>query len=746
MSVLKNQFEDTVTVLRVVSQLERGCIFAGELTDGRPIRVKFAGNDTQLLPGDTFHVRGMVDSCRDKFGKTVVQINSKHMHRVVKVGVLLKPWLERMPNIAGTRADRLIRAFGHELQAVLSDISRADDVAKLIEPTKPALAAKITAQLYAAVAIQAGADQIRSAELEFFTFLETLGLEESRIAGQLWRFMAGFDAVGRLKRNPYVPACLMDWKPADRIGQRLLRASNEGADLQTHPARLVGALNSVWREILSEGDTAATEESVKALLEKRGVDPEATLAAADKNGFLRRLGGLIRAPGAAWLEDQVVSALLAIESTQPTVAIPSGKALESLVYDAELETGLTLTNEQHAAVMLLLTLPVSALQGGAGVGKTTVMKVLATCWERLGGDVVMGALAGKAALTLSKGASTSTRPRLAYTIARLIGMIERQALQQNNPAFKRPANDVDFTSKTLLVVDEAGMLDTPSLHKLLSLMPEGARLLFAGDEGQLPPVGIGKIFHDMVAEGSRVAKLTQVLRQAADSDIPKVSALIREGKVPSLKAWDGQEKGVFIVPAADIESVQSRLRGHSELMVIAARRATVEAINVSESLESRSKTTPTRRLGPLATVAVGDPVVATTNRYQDGLFNGLLGVVDSIAGLEVAIKWDGEREPRSLPAVAEADIELAYGITCHRAQGSSSQVVVIVVESSRLVTREWIYTAVTRARDLVLLVGDVEDLNRGIGYPMRRTTGFSLPPRFSMSEGHEGPFAVNHYG
>ena len=447
---------------------------------------------------------------------------------------------------------------------------------------------------------------------------------------------------------------------------------------------------------------------------------------------------MLRAPGAAWLEDQVVSAILRIESTPTTVPIPTGQALESLVYDAELETGLTLTDEQHAAVALLLTLPVAALQGGAGVGKTTVMKVLATARERLGGDVVMGALAGKAALTLSKGASTSARPRLAYTIARLIGMLERQAKQAQDPAFKRPASDVDFTSKTLLVVDEAGMLDTPSLHKLLSLLPQGARLLFSGDEGQLPPVGIGRVFHDVVAEGSRVAGLTQVLRQAADSEIPKVAALVRQGEMPNLETWTGQTKGVFLVPISDLERVQRQLRATGELMVIAARKATVEAINESESLESRSTATPTRRLGPLATVTVGDPVVATANRYQDGLFNGLLGVVDTIAGPEVAIRWDGEREPRSLPQAAEADIELAYAITCHRAQGSGSQAVVIAVETSRLVTREWIYTAITRSRELVILVGDAEGLRKALARRTTRTTGFSLRARIPMGAAHEG--------
>lgn len=733
-----DQFDDTVVVERVLSQLERGCIFTGRLANGQPIRVKFAGAYTQPLPGDTFRVRGMLNENRDRFGKVVVQINSKHMGRQVTAGALIGPWLERLPNIGETRANRLIKAFGHDLQAVLNDIGRATEVAKLVEPTKPALAAKITAQFYAAIATQAGGDQIRTAEVGFLTFLETLGLQESRIAGQLWRFMAGFDAIDRLKRNPYIPACLMDWQPADRIGQRLLRAANEGADLQRHPARLVGALNSVWREFLSEGDTAATEESVKALLIKRGVDPDLSLNLAEENGSLRRINLLLRAPGAAWLEDQVVCSMLSIENTLPTVPIPSCQALESLVYEAELETGLTLTKEQHDAVALLLTLPVAALQGGAGVGKTTVMKVLATAWDRLGGNVAMGALAGKAALALSRGASTSARPRLAHTIARLIGMLERQALQAENSAFKRPATDVDFTSRTLLVIDEAGMLDTPNLHKLLSLMPEGARLLLAGDEGQLPPVGIGRVFHDVVAEGSRVAKLTQVLRQAADSDIPKVSTLIRLGQTPVLAAWTGQTKGVFLMPIGELDHVQRQLRANGELMVVAARKATVEAVNESESLKARNITTLTRRLGPLATVAVGDPVVSTANRYQDGLFNGLLGVVDSIAGPEVAIWWDGERESRSLPKAAETDIELAYAITCHRAQGSSSHAVVIVVEESRLVTREWVYTAITRSRELVILVGNSEGLTAAVARRTNRTTGFRLNARAPMGAAHVG--------
>lgn len=724
---MKENFTGTVVVERVLSQLDGGCIFVGQREDGSVLRVKFSGRGNQPLPGDAFEVQGQLSSYKDRFGKLVAQVSSKRMNRTIHQGDLLRPWLERLPNIGGVRAQRLVDAYGHDLANVLADASRIGEVAALIEPNKPALAAKIAAQLFAALAAQSGADKVKASEVEFLTFLEKLGIRESRVAGQLWRFMAGVDAVDRLRRNPYVPASLMDWKLADRVGLRLLRASGESADLKVHPSRLLGALSSAWHEVLSDGDTAVTQQRLKTLLEARGAEPTTTLTLADELGLLRRSGALLRVPGAAWLEDQVTATLLNIETRELSLTLPTGSALDRLVFDAESATGLQLTDEQHAAVVALLGRPVAALQGGAGVGKTTVMKVLATAWELAGGDVVMGALAGKAALTLSRGASSPTRPRLAYTIARLIGMLQRQRDQEATPALKRPSSDVTFTARTLLVIDEAGMLDTPSLHTLLALLPEGARVLFAGDEGQLPPVGIGKVFHDLVAEGSRVAQLTKVLRQAADSDIPKVSLLVRHGLVPQLNVWNGEAKGVFLVPLAQRDSVLHRLRAQVELMVVAAKRATVAGINDTESFAHRPAGAPTRRLGPLATVAVADPVVMTANRYRDGLFNGLLGVVTAIDGPNINVLWDGENEPRSLPTEAEGDVELAYAITCHKSQGSSAHLVVVMVEDSSLVTREWVYTAITRGKDLVLLVGDEAALFDAIARRTQRMTGFFMP-------------------
>jgi exodeoxyribonuclease V alpha subunit len=126
-------------------------------------------------------------------------------------------------------------------------------------------------------------------------------------------------------------------------------------------------------------------------------------------------------------------------------------------------------------------------------------------------------------------------------------------------------------------------------------------------------------------------------------------------------------------------------------------------------------------------LAVGDPIIITQNRYKHGLFNGLLGIVTDISEELVQVHFDGESTPRDLPKEAEVDLELAYAITCHKAQGSSAATVVLMTDDGALVTREWLYTGVTRARNLVLLsVENQESLGVAIGRRIQRTTGFRL--------------------
>ncbi len=720
-----------LTVQRVHSQLERGCIFSGDDDAGKMYRVKFSGGDFAPEPGDVFDVFGLLGQYRDRFRGMVEQIDSSKMTRVAAYGVLLGPFLRRLPNIKEKRADRLTERFGAELLAVLSDVTRCHEVSLVLEPSKPELSAKLTMQIYAAVAVAAGANELRRAEVEFLAELESLGLRDNRVAGRAWRFMAGLDAVQRLHRNPYLLAMMLPWREADKLGRRVLEHSGEVQEIREHPARLCGAVQSVWRDALAAGHTAVTPEAMSSSLDALKVPAARAMRLAAEKRLVRPSGGLLRAPGAAWLEDQVVAAIWAMESREPSVNVPADQIDRVRVtFDAECRAGLTLELEQQAAVAALLTLPVAGLQGGAGVGKTTVMKVLAEAWESLGGNVVLGAVAGKAALQLARGASSAARPRVAFSVARLIGMLERRRAREENPELKIPASDVEFNESTQLIIDEAGMLDTPSLHRLLSLLPEGARVLFAGDVGQLPPVGPGAFFRDLVAEGSRVVTLTKVRRQAEGSVIPAIAGQIREGRAPRLNDWAGEDDGVYLVSPENLLELQRQLRRSRETLVVAALRKTVSFVNNSEAAARRVAGVSEVRVAPDVYVAVGDPVVMNSNRYAEGLYNGLLGVVTSI-GDGITVHWDGNAEPLEVSPEAAADIELAYAITCHKAQGSAAEAVLIAVEKFEMVTREWLYTAITRGRRLVLLASIENSISDAVGRRTIRCTGMQLKARRS---------------
>lgn len=715
-------FDDQVTITRVVSTIDHGAIFVGETPDGQQVRVRYTGRGERPVAGDTFAIKGQWTEFRDRYSRVHRQVETKVMKRRAVLGELVGPFLQRVPNIGPQRAERLVQQYGHDLFQVLSDPARMDEVASILEPAKPALAARIMAQLFAAMAEKSAADQVKLAEAEFLVMLEKVGLREPRVASRLWRLCAGADAINRLKTNPYLAAHLCDWRIADRVGKLLLRETEPEADLDRHPARLMGALASIYRELLSAGDSAASNAAVREMLAKRGVDPDLALACAEQIGNLSRRGELIRAPGAGWIEDEVARMLASIEATPASLFLPTNSDLDKLIDDGEWACDLRLTDEQGAALRKLIVQPLGVLQGGAGVGKTTVMKILAYVWERLRGNVVFGALAGKAALQLSRGASTHDDPRLAHTLARLISMLEQQVKFEEDPQSNRRP-EVEFNSKALLVIDEAGMMDTPTFYQLLKLLPKGVRILLAGDDGQLFPVAFGKIFHDLVEEGSRVATLTKVLRQAEDSAIPLVASRIRTGNAPQLPLWNGDAKGVFRID----EHMLNRLQRTDDFMLIAARRQTVDDWNQVEARKRRTEHTQTRRLGPMATVAVGDPIIITQNCYKHVLFNGLLGVVTAISSERVQIHFDGESTPRDLPEEAEVDVELAYAITCHKAQGSSAKTVVILADDGRLVTREWLYTGLTRARELALInlsTGGTMDL--AVARRMSRTTGFSL--------------------
>lgn len=721
-----------VAVTSLISVRLYGTIFSGLSESGGSVRVRLY---EQLHPvvGDVLEIDGEFGTYRDRWGREHAQFEAKRADRVQTSGKLVLPWLENLKGLGPVRARRLAAAFGSDLADALSDPENLDEIGRAVEPDRPGVGRIVAAAVIAEMAARRESDGMAEAELRFRQRLEGYGVQDPRAVRRLWRLIGSRQAEERLLERPYLAAAVLPWAEADHIGLRLLAQRGDVGDPTRHPERLAGACDAAWAHILAGGDTACDPARFRPILRRllkhpvARVDTSSAIEVGLETGAVVERDGLFRAPGAAWIEDDLARRLALVRDGDGPISI--ARDVEGAVRAAEVRSGLVLTPEQRGAVAALLGRKLAVLQGNAGTGKSTVMRVVAEAWEAAGGNLCMACISGKAALQLSRATSTPDRPRLARTVARTLADLRRG---RESGDFMGSGARID--ARTLMVVDEASMVDTPSLHELVAEMPPGARLLLVGDEGQLPPVGIGRVFHDLVADGRHVSTLHRVLRQAEDNPIPRLAAEIRQGRSPTLPGHRGAACGVTHLPCGSegvfkaVVKVWEDLGGArqpGELLVCAALRRTVEWVNEA-AVEATGGRGHRTRIGPLNWVGVGDPVVATKNHYAAGIFNGQIGTVHAINDDALMVAWEGEEAPCAVAPDVLPDLDLAFAVTCHRAQGSSARRVIIPLEETRLLTRQWLYTAVTRAREQAVLVGPAETLAAAVGRTMDRVTGFRL--------------------
>jgi exodeoxyribonuclease V alpha subunit len=306
--------------------------------------------------------------------------------------------------------------------------------------------------------------------------------------------------------------------------------------------------------------------------------------------------------------------------------------------------------------------------------------------------VHMMAVAGRAAVRISEATGWP-----ASTIAAFLKGVETRTIA--------------LGPESLVVVDEASMLDLPTMYRILRCLPDGCRLLLVGDPGQLPPIGFGLVLHALVDRKEIPAvELTRVYRQTEATGIPAVARAVRAGTMPVfLGQIDTTAGGVALIPADKpstdaIVDVVADLGGFAEdLRVICAVKAGpvgTEALNkrFHDIFAVGKKRHPTRHF------AEGEPVMFLRNDYQRDLRNGTLGRIAAIDGEVLRVDFDGVIH--ELAGAALHDLALAYAITVHKAQGSSFRRVVIPIQRTRLLDRSLVYTAITRATDLAVMVGD----------------------------------------
>ncbi|SDM48305.1 exodeoxyribonuclease V alpha subunit [Methylobacterium phyllostachyos] len=727
----------TAQVASVLWVGETAAVFSGITPEGARLRVVAGGRGFEPAIGDVYRMEGdWRDS--ERHGPQF-HAPADRFHRLAPWGRLVVPWLQRIPGLGPDRARRIVRAFPGRLDRLFDGQVPLERLAEVIDPGRPNLAAQVAA----AVAME-----WRDLKGEYATihWLEERGVENVAVARKVARLL-GPEAVEVLRTNPYVLAGVLPWTQVDALGMAVL--GGDGADPSAGARRIVGAIDVVLQAAVSRGDTAVRKgdfhEHVAARL---GLEPTEELHARIvrvglANGAMVDGGDRWRSPGCAIMEEEILSRFRGMSSgaERGGLAVPTGSDLRRVLAMVE-NRGRPLHPEQREAVLAAVSRPVGCLTGGAGTGKTTTCRALVDLWEALGGEVQMAALSGKAALRLSEGTGrVGPGAKQAVTVHRLLlGLRKRSEGKVHWGGLKGQggagAEELPIlTAGTLLVIDEASMVDLGQMHQIVDAMPAGARLLMVGDPFQLAPVGFGLVFHRLAAQPAVTSHLETVHRQEDASGIPHVSRQVRSRREPDLPAYRPGRSGVSFLEAEDggigdaVERVVGDLRGRADgtgaPMVVSAvnRRAgrpdgTVQDLNRRLHAAHRDARAAAGMPVEVAmgyfgnAFCVGDPVTFRRNDYELGLRNGSLGRVLAVdpEGGRVTCAFDGREfvfADRDL-----VDLALAHAIICHRAQGSQARAVVVAVLEAPNVESTWIYTAMTRAEDTVVFVGCRDGLAR----------------------------------
>lgn len=709
----------------VVSRRDWGVIVdvrdAAQRGPPETLRVKVSAKSAPVLPevGETWRFEG--DTTRTPWGG---QLTARVAARQVPSGRLAVAFLSRrVAGIGDERANRLWDAFGADLHAVLSNETNIPAIAAALAPDRPVLGPALAA---AVVRTWRGSVD----ETRVMDWLARRGVTDVA-AARTAALVLGSDAAARLEENPYILVSLLPWAKVDALGRKLL-AEGGVPDPSVDARRFVGAVDAAVRELLADGDTAFADGGLERRLARiLGLAPSsprlvAAVTAGCRNGAIVAGENGWRAPGHAGMEEVVVNRLRSISLGEPgcPVTLPDGPGLRDAV-QREADAARPLHPEQVEAAVRILSQPLACLQGGGGVGKIYLTRVVCDVWEAHGGDVLACALAGKAALRLSQAAG-----RLARTLARTLGELEeRERIEgrltsgELDPREKetlraRAASLARIGPETLVIVDEASMVDVATIHRLLRRMPPGCRLLLVGDEAQLPPIGPGLVYHAMVTDPTVTVRLHVVHRQAAETGIPAVAAAVRGRLVPVLPPYLGSAAGVSLL---EVEAATVPDAVHDVVAGCGGSRGGVLVVcplnkgpSGTEELNRRFHRVHVEAtgLGEMkgflgSWFSPGDPVMFLRNDYRRSLFNGLMGTVRRI-DLDrgtCLIRFEGMRDEIELTRADLMDLSLAYAVTCHKAQGSQSPVVVIPLVRTHMLNPSWLYTAITRAERCVVLVG-----------------------------------------
>ncbi len=529
----------------------------------------------------------------------------------------------------------------------------------------------------------------------------------------------GSDAIDMLEENPYRLVYFLKWEDVDQLACESFGISFDDE------RRQIAAIESIMLERWVQGGHTAIEYKPleKALTSKiklaRAVNPETVIKLAlEKNAILKLNNNLYQTLGAEALEWLVKDFIIKANNSYSDFCF-------NQINEDQLEGYQTVANstiksfklnkEQKDAVRVVLNNKFACITGGAGVGKTAVLKAIYDQID-LPKSIIQAALTNKAKMRMT--AATGVK---AITIAGLLVKAEKNQIPKN----------------CWLFIDEASMLDLPIFARLVRLLPDSTRVYLIGDSHQLPPIGPGLIFHLAVKSKSiPTVVLNEVHRAALNTGIPQGALKIRNQEMPDFDSKDEAIKknyGMSIVDSGNKTEDQisqalnfyRRFVEKEDVQIIAGTNRTCRLINKrlhkehvaflkEENKEVKAIETAENK------ISVGEPIVwLNKNDHERELYNGTIGVLIDIYAEPIPYTTDnGER----IEFVAKAEFDgtgkieltngdllnlcLAYAITCHKAQGSQwSRVIVCVDYSPSILDNSWIYTSVSRTSKQCVIIG-----------------------------------------
>jgi len=549
---------------------------------------------------------------------------------------------------------------------------------------------------------------------ELMVFLEEHGIS-SNYAPKL-QAAYGSTAIARIEHNPYCLATDVDgigFKTADKIALALGHDFNDSE-------RIKAGINYALLQASSQGHTCVPDntllEVTAGLLQIDEMEATEVFNQLIKDDLVRTetLGG-VRLVYPEYLyraETSVAHRLLALRDNVNKLWKVD---YQTIIKNWEDQEHIELAEEQKEAVKASVEHGVFVLTGGPGTGKTTVVKGILSVLEKAGCKILLAAPTGRAARRLSESAGQN-----ATTVHRLLEYT--------------PAGDGQFWGKNeenpleadAIIVDEASMLDIALMYYLLRAIPIGCRLILVGDVDQLPSVGPGSVLKDIIRSKSMpVVRLENVFRQAELSPIVRNAHRINRGLSPEFEVGSDfsfhefeqeEEAAQFVV------DIYAKLTGNGkwqDVQVLSPMHKNPCGVQNLNAMIQKRMNPPRSGKGEINTggiiLRVGDKIMQIRNNYEKDVFNGDIGCIKAINGRNIVADFPDRAEGEDVTYAAGEidDLQLAYAMSVHKAQGSEYGTVIMPFVRSHymLLQRNLLYTGVTRAKGKVVLVGSYSALN-----------------------------------